>query len=271
MIRHDTRRVSLFVRIVAGLFVSLVAVVAPVTRAATVVCGATIVEDLTLDQDLTCATGGLIVGADGIKINLQGHSITGAGTGAGLMVVGRTDVSIFGGTIRSFLTGVLINNSAEVVVKDNILANNVDGVDVQAGSSGITIKANELLSNTARGIMLRGATTDLEIKDNTFTGNRVGILLFGPTNATVKDNNISSSLLAGMRVNFPATGNLVLANTISANPAGIEFTAGPAGGATGNALVGNTISMNTCGLKGPYAANSFKDNLFSLNTSDSCS
>ena len=244
---------------------------APVTRAAAVTCGATIVQDLTLDQDLTCTAGGLIVGADGIKINMQGHTITGAGVGAGISVVGRTDVTIFGGTIQSFFTGVLINNSSAVVVKNTVLANHVDGVDVQAGSSGITIKANEFVGNTTRGIMLRSGTTDLEIKDNSFTGNRVGILLFGPTNATVKDNAISASVLAGIRVNFPATGNLLLANTISSNPAGIEFLAGTAGGAIGNEITANTIALNTCGLKGPYGANTFKDNLFSGNTSDTCS
>ena len=38
-------------------------------------CGATIVEDVKLHHDLVCAGVGLIVGADGISINLNGHTI----------------------------------------------------------------------------------------------------------------------------------------------------------------------------------------------------
>ena len=37
-------------------------------------CGATIVEDLRLDHDLVCAGDGLIVGADDITIDLNGHA-----------------------------------------------------------------------------------------------------------------------------------------------------------------------------------------------------
>ena len=44
-------------------------------------CGATIAEDLKLHHDLTCAGAGLIVGADGITIDLNGHTITGLGKG----------------------------------------------------------------------------------------------------------------------------------------------------------------------------------------------
>src|SRR5438093_11060816 len=69
-------------------------------------CGTTIVENLKLDQDLTCASNGLIVGADGIKLNLDGHTITGSGIGVGISVTGRTDVSISGGTVKNLEPGV---------------------------------------------------------------------------------------------------------------------------------------------------------------------
>jgi hypothetical protein len=116
VIRHDTRRVPACVRAVLTI---ILVVAASATRASGVQCGAAIVEDVTLDQDLTCTAGGLTVGADGIKIDLRGHSITGAGTGAGITIIRRTDVTIFGGTI----------------------------------------KASEFVANTARGIMLFARTT----------------------------------------------------------------------------------------------------------------
>ena len=55
----------------AFLLVCLPAILGP-GAAADDLCGATIVANLKLDQDLTCAGNGLIVGADGIKIKLDG-------------------------------------------------------------------------------------------------------------------------------------------------------------------------------------------------------
>lgn len=233
-------------------------------------CGTTIVEDLRLDQDLTCAGNGLTVGADGIRMNLNGHVIAGAGTGVGILVMGRTDVSISGGVLRNFASGIRINASRDVVVKDMELRDNNDGIDCQAGCSGNTVKANAFVNNGARGIMIRGNTVGNIVKANTFTGNRVGILLFGSVNAIVKDNIVSTSVLAGIRVNPIATGNLVLANTITSNPSGIDFIVAAGLAASGNAFLDNTIALNGCGLNGPYAGNIFSGNVFQANSADTC-
>src|SRR5262245_24520852 len=122
-------------------------------------CGATILANLQLDHDVTCAGDGLIVGADGIKIHLNGHTIAGSGSGVGISVIGRSTVSISGGTLRNFTTGVLVVNSTAIVVHENQVLENGDGVDLQAGSVGNTIKGNYFQDNRTRGIMIRGATS----------------------------------------------------------------------------------------------------------------
>ena len=233
-------------------------------------CGATITANFKLDHDLACPENGLVVGSDGIKINLNGHTIAGSGNGIGISVIGRADVSIAGGTVQNFATGVLLLNSTAIVVRENQLADNGDGIDLQAGSVGNTIKENRLQGNRTRGIMIRSATSANVIKENTFTGNRVGILLFGPVGTTLKENIVSSSGLAGIRVNVIATGNFLVENTVASNPAGIDFIVTSTGSATGNTLRENTIALNTCGLKGPVAGNSLTENVFQGNTFDSC-
>ena len=70
--RRCTRRTAAF------LLVCLPTLSAPVARATDDLCGATILADLTLDHDLTCVGNGLIVGADGISLKLNGHTITGS-------------------------------------------------------------------------------------------------------------------------------------------------------------------------------------------------
>jgi parallel beta-helix repeat protein len=229
-------------------------------------CGTTILADLTLDHDLTCAGTALTVGADGITIDLNGHSISGSGSGVGIGVTGRANVTISGGAIENFFTGVLINNSTGTVVEGSGFRGNTDGVDCQAGCVGSTIKENEFLDNRSRGVMLRGFSTENLVQENTFTGNNVSILV-NCTNCIVRENTVSASRLAGIRLN-EATGNLVVENVITSNPAGIEFTA--TGGATGNTLLENTIAMNACGLKRPLDGNTFSENTFEGNDADSC-
>ena len=266
-----TVSVSLFRKCALALLSGAV-LVAPTTvvRAQSISCGATVLTDLRLDHDLTCTGGGLIVGADGIEINLNGHSITGGGTGAGILVSGREDVSIGGGTLVNFMAGVLVTDPTGVSLQRNTFPGNTDGVDLQAGSSEVTIKENTFLDSRARGVMLRSGSINNTVKENEFAGNRVGVLLFGATATTVKENSIETSGQFGIRVNFLATGNLVVENSVSANPVGIDFLAG-ASVPVGNTFRENSISSNTCGLKGPFDGNTFKENVFSGNGSDICS
>ncbi|MEP6602181.1 MAG: right-handed parallel beta-helix repeat-containing protein, partial [Nitrospirota bacterium] len=137
------------------------------TATANDLCGATILEDLKLDHDLTCTGDGLIVGADGIKIDLNGYSIAGSGGGVGIAVTGRADISIAGGTIRNFAVAMRVNTSTDVVIKHNQILENPEGVDCQSGCVGNTIKDNVFRDSATRGIMLRSNSRDNDIKNNT--------------------------------------------------------------------------------------------------------
>ena len=235
-------------------------------------CGATITGDFALDHDLACTGTALVAGADGIELNLNGHTISGSGTGtgAGIDVTGRTRVSIHGGTIRSFATGVLTNASSDIAIERTELVGNNDGIDLQAGSRGMRIRENTFRGSGARGVMIRGGSTDHTIEKNTFTGNRVGILVFAGVDNIIRGNVVSESGMAGIRINIFATGNRILENHITANPIGVDFLVSGATTSTGNTLAGNWITMNTCGIKGPTSGNSIAGNILEGNGADSC-
>jgi parallel beta-helix repeat protein len=231
-------------------------------------CGTTIVADFDLEEDLTCSGNALFAGADGISIRLNGHSITGNGTGVGITITGRTNVAVSGGTLRNFAAGVRTMNSTDSVVKSNLLLENTDGVDLQAGSVGTLVKENEFRDNRSRGVMLRTNSVENVVLENTLTGNNVGILLFGAINSLVKENSISSSRLAGIRINLPATGNAVVENTVTSNPSGIDFIVAADAGPAGNLVSENTIVANTCGISGIFSANTLEENVLQSNTFD---
>lgn len=233
-------------------------------------CGATIVANLKLDHDLTCAGDGLIVGADGIKIDLNGHTLMGPGSGVGITLTGRTNVSIVAGTVINFAVGVRMINSTDIVIKEIVFRQNPEAIDVGRDSRENTIKENEFWDSATRAIMLRSGTTDNVIKENTFTSNRIGILVFGGVDNILKENIFSASTLAAIRFNVIATGNLTVENTIASNVVGIDFSVTPTGSATGNTFLENRIATNDCGLKGPTVGNTFNENVFEGNTVDSC-
>ena len=233
-------------------------------------CGATTFADITLDDDLICAATAIVIGADGVTVDLNGHTVRGSGVGEGVLAAGRTDVTVKNGAIANFESGVRILDSSDVTIKDMTLTGNTDGVDCAAGCASSTIRDSEFSGNRARGVMLRSGSNEITVKDNRFTGNRVGVLLFGCAGCTVKDNVVSDSLLAGIRFSVIATDNNVKDNTLSGSPAGIEFLITPTGSAVGNALAGNALSSNACGLKGPLSGNVVKKNTFSGNVADTC-
>jgi parallel beta-helix repeat protein len=243
----------------------------PARLAANDLCGTTVTSDLKLDHDLVCTGDGLTVGADGIRIDLNGHTVAGSGVGAGFIVVGRSDVTIANGVIRNFQVAVRLNASTGIVIRHNELAQNGDGIDNQAGGVGNTFKENTFRNHTVRAIMLRGGSSDNDIKNNTFVANRIGILVNGATDTELKDNFVSASSLAGIRFNNAATGNSVKDNILTSNVTGIEFlVTPPAGPSVGNEFKGNALTGNGCGVFGLTTGNTFKDNAFEGNTVDAC-
>ena len=239
--------------------------------AANDLCGTTVTGDLRLDHDLVCAGNGLVVGADGIRIDLNGHTVAGSGGSVGILVVGRSDVTIANGVLRNFQAAVQLNASTGIVIRHNELVQNGDGIDIQAGGVGNTVKENTFRNHTVRAIMLRGGTTDNDIKNNTFVANRISILVNGATDTELKDNLVSESSLTGIRFNNAATGNTVKDNILTTNRAGIEFlVTPPTGSSVGNEFKGNTLTGNGCGLLGLSTGNTFKDNTFEGNTANAC-
>ena len=74
-------------------------------------CGSVVTRDVRLTRDLVgCTEDGLIVGADGVDIDLNGHLISGTepfDSGSGIDIDAYKNVSIRDGRITDFSRGVL--------------------------------------------------------------------------------------------------------------------------------------------------------------------
>src|SRR4051794_34357235 len=78
-------------------------------------CGQVITRDTTLRQDLSnCRGDGLKIGADGVTLNLGGHTIDGtnAAGSEGIAVDGHPRVTVSNGRVRQFrVNGVALRKS----------------------------------------------------------------------------------------------------------------------------------------------------------------
>ncbi len=246
-------------RIALGLAgaVALSAVLAaPAAAKPTLQCGQTITVSTKLKHDLTGCTGsGLVVGADGITIDLGGHSIKGVNApgSVGIDSDGHPGVTIENGSIADFFVdgvrlhasprsvvrnltvlrigagnvegdaaaGVLVDSSARTRVIDNTLSNDVvsfqsDGVDV-LNSPRTVLKNNRLVRNSWNGAVVIGSA-DSKVVGNTLNlnGNQGVEVNAGSDRIVVAGNRARGNTQSGLVVGAVKDAH-VFGNRLSGN------------------------------------------------------
>jgi YVTN family beta-propeller protein len=113
-------------------------------------CGDSITADTVLESDLNCSGPGLTFGADGITLDLNGHTINGNSGPceecpfeAGIEINGHTGVTIINGTVHGFVYGIFVQN----------------------GSHDNTVTSIVTTNNIFNGISLLGDSDDNQIED----------------------------------------------------------------------------------------------------------
>jgi parallel beta-helix repeat protein len=250
--------------------------------AAVLSCGQTITQSTTLTADVgPCAAGGVILGADGITLNLGGFRIFGspsAGDGAGVLAQNRIGVVVTNGTVTDFDGGVVIlggsrNTVMGITARHNIGASaGHDGPSLTLYGDGILIqgsRSNSIVNNIAddngpfSGIgVIRGdsdhpAVPPADAPFNTIRGNKVTnnvACRTGPfcdndgiriepnvTDTQIIENQVVGNGLDGISLFGGTTRNLVRGNQV--------VNSGFQGAVPGDGIrvfgFGNTIENNT--------------------------
>ncbi len=185
-------------------------------------CGQEIIEDTTLDRDLTCRTGpALVVTADGVTVDLGGHTVfgdrNGANNGPGIVLREVTGVTVRNGTVQYFGAGVVVEGGSGNVIENLTVQDNIgsaegdygDGIVLDGSSenrvSGNTVQRNGPFS----GISMLNESQRNEIRDNVVADNSMSHLA---PQAGRQD--------MGIRVEGPgASDNVIEANTVTGSGA----------------------------------------------------
>jgi CSLREA domain-containing protein len=218
----------------------------PVPR--TVYCGQVLTQSTLVNNDLVdCLWDGLVIGANGITIDLNGKTIDGKGLAAGIRNDGYDNVAIKNGTVVDFDYGVMLNPGTERNIIDGVtlLSNQEAGIALgqvphpldptqpfpppppptyQAGVRDNILRNNTLMSNDA-GVWLTNGTRGTLVRGNDMAANSEGgVLIERSSDNHVETNSISASSEAGVGL-IGSSGNTILGNLLTENGGGVYLGA----------------------------------------------
>ena len=218
-------------------------------RASHVSCGETIGSDTKLDGDLTnCPGNGIVIGADDVTLDLNGHTIDGDGVlgcddfyacDYGVdNTAGHHGVTVENGTIRGFATAVFVLEASDNRLRRLSASDNVLGGMLVVASPGARIERNSISANgltTDQAGLIVFDSSEVRIEGNSVSDNGdIGMFLQGVDDSRVERNSVSGNPEAG--VILDGNRNEVSGNRASKNGDGISV------GGDGNTIVGNRVS-----------------------------
>lgn len=239
-------------------------------------CGSVLTSDTTLTADVVdCVGDGLVIAADDITLNLNGHLVSADAvedpTDVGIRVTGHADVRVTNGTVQGFYRGVVFESSRSGVVTSMTVrqmtrrgivfvggsdeAEVVGNVSADNHASGIAIVTsdrahvsnNQSLRNIGgAGVRLEGAT-HATVTHNALNGNSFGVQMEDAVGNHLVENTILGDVEQGVAIEF-STGNVVDRNRITGTDTAITVQDADDNIVTGN-HVQHSVAPNGIGIQ----------------------
>ena len=222
-------------------------------------CGDTVTTDTTLDSDLTdCLDNGIVIGADNVTLDLNGHTIDGDGMPLDPCPEGDTcdvgvnnlagydGLTIVGGTVRQFGVGVFVaGGAADNRLHRLAVADNTDFGIIAVESTDGEIAHTSMSDNGTDGLVLVDSRNAL-VAQNTVSGSHgFGIFLVGTDDSRIQHNRLDGND-HGIGVFEGSSRNIVRHNAVS-HSGGSAIDVG-GNGATGNRVEHNRVRDNGDGI-----------------------
>jgi nitrous oxidase accessory protein NosD len=188
-------------------------------------CGQVVKSDVILTANLNCQTDGIIVGADGITVDLNGFTIAGPGgdsSKVGIMLANNDDVQVTGGSITGFQAGVLNTGGSDNKISKVTFTKNQIAV-FNTGAKNTNIETNNMFSNSIG--MASHSSSGTKMHQNMLTDNQLAGVTLVNSAANVLDFNTITGSVNGVFLDGQSTKNNVNTNTIVDN-CGVDINNG---------------------------------------------
>lgn len=225
-------------------------------------CGDTITQDTRLDGDLIdCPGNGIVIGADGITLDLGGHTIDGVGsqnlepcqvgirngptftsTCAPSTETGHHDVTLRNGIVRQFDAGVVVTEASRNVLRGLTVSGSNFAAAIVGESEDTSIERNLLRDNRGfAGALNLFAVTRIRISGNVVSGNGYsGIETDGIRDSLIERNSFIRNVQAGFHLHG-TRNNVISHNWATGSFTGMELS----DGVFDNRVFGNWVFGNT--------------------------
>ena len=203
------------------------ALAAPASQAsAPLHCGATITKSTKLTQDLTnCPGVGIQIGADGITLDLDGHTVAAAAKrnpkAHGILNVGHDRVTIKGGTVQGFgAYGVRLAGVQRNHVVDMKMTANFTGIGLVESSKNL-VEGSAMTGSRFLGVNLTGGAANRVVHNQIAGSIGYGVLLQTSVADHGSHNRIVENAIEGkgIQVNPGQVAAMIARNTITTTAA----------------------------------------------------
>jgi len=182
----------------------------------------------------------IVIERDNIVIDGAGYTMQGTGSGNGITLSGRSNVTIKNTEITTFYYGIYLEYSSDNSIVGNNITRNGMGIELYPSCSNNIISGNDI-ANNGYGMAVIGSS-DNKISGNNITENSAGYAIFlrsysAPCyNNIVSGNNITNN---GPILLDSTSGNSISGNNITNNGIGLRLWS-----SSGNTISGNTFINN---------------------------
>jgi len=142
--------------------------------------------------------GSIVVEKNNIVVDGAGYTLQGTGSGVGIDLSVRINVTIKNLEIKAFGKGIDANSGTDLIIKkqylilsENNITNNSIGIGVSYSTSN-SISGNNIKNNKISGIGLFRSAPDIDIFGNNIENNNLGIMMWD-SSSKVLGNNITKS------------------------------------------------------------------------------
>jgi hypothetical protein len=125
--------------------------------------------------DLSGSGNAITTNASNVDLSLNGHTLSGDGSGLGIYVPGQSNVSIHHRTVQSFGRGIVFQGTLNGSASHLTVRQNPDlGIDAEGNASGISVTDN-ILTQDGQAIQLAlGARACTVARNTTYQRGAVG-------------------------------------------------------------------------------------------------
>ena len=161
---------------------------------------------------------GIIVERDSIIIDGAGNTLQSEGTGNGIEIMYRSNVTVKNIRVVGFEYGIILDGSINCGVSQSTLESNGFGGILVYRSTGAILEGNTIVKNGDSGVQIE-RTSGITFIGNDINANRVGVWANEAENCTFFGNSISNNEFYGVMLTQTAfsAGNLFYANNLVNN------------------------------------------------------